>query len=153
MSKSRQSRRDILKAAVALPLVYATPLRAAPPPAETVTPALIAAATKEGQLTWYTSADLQLAEKVGKAFEQKFTGIRVRVERAGGERIFSRVAQENASGCMLPMRSVPATPRNFWCGRDRNCLCPACPRTLRDTFRPSIAIPMGCMRRSALHCA
>jgi len=43
MSKSRQSRRDILKAAVALPLVYATPLRAAPPPAETVTPALIAA--------------------------------------------------------------------------------------------------------------
>ena len=98
MSKSRQSRRDILKAAVALPLVYATPLRAAPPPAEMVTPALIAAATKEGQLTWYTSADLQLAEKVGKTFEQKFPGIRARVERAGGERIFSRVAQEYASG-------------------------------------------------------
>ena len=98
MSKSRQSRRDILKAAVALPLVYATPLRGAPPPAETVTPALIAAATKEGQLTWYTSADLQLAEKVGKTFEQKFPGIRARVERAGGERIFSRVAQEYASG-------------------------------------------------------
>ena len=36
--------------------------------------------------------------KVGKAFEQKFPGIRVRVERAGAERIFSRVAQENASG-------------------------------------------------------
>jgi hypothetical protein len=32
-------------------------------------------------LTWYTSADLQLAEKVGKAFEQKFPGIRARVER------------------------------------------------------------------------
>ncbi len=98
MLKSRQSRRDILKAAVALPLVYATPLRAAPPPAEMITPALIAAATKEGQLTWYTSADLQLAEKVGKTFEQKFPGIRARVERAGGERIFSRVAQEYASG-------------------------------------------------------
>ena len=94
----RFSRRKILKAAAALPLVYATHLRAAAPPAETITPAMIAAATKEGQLTWYTSADLQLAEKVGKAFEQKFTGIRVRVERAGGERIFSRVAQENASG-------------------------------------------------------
>jgi iron(III) transport system substrate-binding protein len=80
-----------------LPLVYATPLRAAPP-AESITPALIAAATKEGQLPWYTSANLQLAEKVGKAFEQKFPGIRVRVERAGGERIFSRVAQENALG-------------------------------------------------------
>ena len=59
---------------------------------------MIAAATKEGQLPWYTSANLQLAEKVGKAFEQKFPGIRVRVERAGGERIFSRVAQENALG-------------------------------------------------------
>jgi len=65
----RFSRRKILKAAAALPLVYATPLRAAAPPAESITPPLIAAATKEGELTWYTSADLQLAEKVGKAFE------------------------------------------------------------------------------------
>src|SRR5262249_852967 len=87
----RFSRRKILKAATALPVVYARPLGAAAPPAESITPALIAAATKEGQLTWYTSADLQLAEKVGKAFEQKFTSIRVRVERADGERIFSRV--------------------------------------------------------------
>ena len=54
----------------------AAPVRAAPPPEEAITPALIAAATKEGQVTWYTSADLQLAEKVGKAFEQKFPGIR-----------------------------------------------------------------------------
>jgi iron(III) transport system substrate-binding protein len=88
MPKHRSSRRDILKAAAALPLVYAAPLRATAPPAETITPALIAAATKEGHLTWHTSADLQLAEKVGKAFEQKFPGIRVRIERAGGERIF-----------------------------------------------------------------
>ena len=88
------SRREVLKGAAALPLVYATPLRAAPPPAEAITPALIAAATKEGQVAWYTSADLQLAEKVGKAFERKFPGIRARVERAGGERIFARVAQE-----------------------------------------------------------
>src|SRR5215471_2223229 len=54
----RFSRRRI-KAAAALPLVYATPQRAAAPPSEAIAPALIAAATKEGQ------ADLQLAEKVG----------------------------------------------------------------------------------------
>ena len=83
-------------------LVYATPLRAVAPPAQAITPALVAAATKEGQITWYTSADLQLAERVGKAFEQKFPGIRARVERAGGERIFSRVAQEYASGLHVP---------------------------------------------------
>jgi iron(III) transport system substrate-binding protein len=100
----RFSRRKILKAAAALPLVYAAPLRAAAPPAEAITPTLIAAAMKEGQLTWYTSADLQLAEKVGKAFEQKFSGILVRVERAGGERIFSRWRRNMRPGCMLPMR-------------------------------------------------
>ena len=79
------TRRAVLKSAAALPLVYASPMRAAPPPPQAITPALIAAAIREGQLTWYTSADLQLAEKVGKSFEQKFPGIRARVERAGGE--------------------------------------------------------------------
>lgn len=102
MSRVWLSRRSLLKSAAALPLVYAAPLRAAAPPAQTVTPALVAAATKEGQVTWYTSADLQLAEKVGKAFEQKFPGVRARVERAGGERIFSRVAQEYAAGLHVP---------------------------------------------------
>jgi iron(III) transport system substrate-binding protein len=102
MTTRRPSRRTILKSAAAMSLVYATPLRAAAPPAQAITPALVAAATKEGQVTWYTSADLQLAEKVGKAFEQKFPRIRARVERAGGERIFSRVAQEYAAGLHVP---------------------------------------------------
>ena len=102
MSKRQPSRRTVLKSAAALPLLCATPVRAAGPAPEAVTPALITAATKEGQVTWYTSADLQLAEKVGKAFEQKFPGIRARVERAGGERIFSRVAQEYAAGLHVP---------------------------------------------------
>ncbi|MFZ0351453.1 MAG: hypothetical protein WAM03_25435 [Pseudolabrys sp.] len=75
MNRRLLSRRKLLKAVAALPLAaYAAPLRAEPPPAQAITPALIAAATKEGQLTWYTSADLQLAEKVGKASEQKFRG-------------------------------------------------------------------------------
>ena len=95
------SRRDVIKSAVGLPLVCASTVQAAAPPPEGITPALLAAATKEGELSWYTSADLQLAEKVGKSFEQKFSGIRVRVERAGGERIFTRVAQECASGLRI----------------------------------------------------
>ena len=93
------SRREFLKTSVALSIgVFAEPARASPPPPEAITPALIAAAKKEGLVVWYTSADLQLAEIVGKAFEQKFSGITARVERAGGERIFSRVAQEYAVG-------------------------------------------------------
>src|SRR5271168_1544758 len=88
------SRRDVLGATAALAAgtVFAQPLRAAPPPPSPITPALIDAARKEGKVTFYTAIDLQTAEKVGKAFEAKYPGIAVRVER-----IFQRVAQEQAS--------------------------------------------------------
>ena len=69
----------------------------AAPPATAVTPALIEAAKKEGKVIWYTSVDLPLAEKVGKAFEAKYPGITVRVERSGAERVFQRIGQEYAS--------------------------------------------------------
>ncbi len=93
------SRRHVLKGTAALTIgSFAAKVQAAAPPARAITPELIAAAKKEGQVTWYTSADLQLANLVGKAFEKKFPGITARVERAGGERIFTRVAQEYASG-------------------------------------------------------
>ena len=139
----RFSRRKVLKAAAALPLVYATPLRAAGPPAETITPALIAAATKEGQLTWYTSADLQLAEKVGKAFEQKFAGIRVRVERAGGERIFSRVAQENASGLHVADAVSTGDAAQFLVWKRQKLLVPCVPEDVARHFPPEHRDPDG----------
>ena len=70
---------------------------AAAPPAEAVTPALIEAAKKEGKLAFYTAMDLPVAEKFAKAFEAKYPGIAVRVERSGAERVFQRIAQEQAS--------------------------------------------------------
>jgi iron(III) transport system substrate-binding protein len=92
------SRRDVLKASSALALTLpAMPLRAAAPPAEAVTPALIEAARKEGKVVHYTSVDLPLAEKVAKAFEAKYPGIAVRTERSGAERVFTRIAQERSS--------------------------------------------------------
>jgi iron(III) transport system substrate-binding protein len=97
--KSKFTRRDMLKAGTALAAttVFAEPIRAAAPAAEAVTPALIEAAKKEGKVIHYTSVDLPLAEKVGKAFEAKYPGITVRIERTGAERVFSRIAQEQAS--------------------------------------------------------
>ncbi|MFO1082349.1 MAG: extracellular solute-binding protein [Reyranellaceae bacterium] len=71
--------------------------RAAPVEAQKVTPALIEAATKEGKVTWYTSVDLPVAEKVGKSFEAAYPGIAVKVERSGAERIFQRIGQEYQS--------------------------------------------------------
>jgi len=95
MTKLRFSRRDVLKSGAALAAtVVASPLRAAPPVPEAITPALIEAAKKEGKLAFYTAMDLAFAERLGKSFEAKFPGIAVRVERSGAERIFTRIAQE-----------------------------------------------------------
>ena len=88
------TRRTILQGAAA---VFASPLRAAAPAAEPVTDALVMAARKEGKLAFYTAMDLAVAEKLAKAFEAAYAGIAVRVERSGSERVFQRVAQEQAS--------------------------------------------------------
>ena len=77
--------------------MFASPLRAAPPAAASITPELIEAAKKEGKVVFYTAMDLQFAQQLGKAFEAKFPGIAVRVERSGAERVFTRIGQEYAS--------------------------------------------------------
>src|SRR5689334_24089279 len=93
------SRRDVLKASGALlaGAAFSTRVMAAAPPPEPVTPALVEAAKKEGQVVYYTSTDLPVAEKLAKAFEAKYSGIAVRVERTGAERVFQRIGQEYAS--------------------------------------------------------
>src|SRR5437667_4299302 len=95
----RLSRRDILKGATALTLgtAFASPVGAAAPPAEAITPQLIDAAKKEGKVVWYTSIDLAVAERISASFKEKFSGIEVRVERTGAERVFQRIGQEYAS--------------------------------------------------------
>jgi len=96
MRTTKFSRRDVLKGATALAVgsVFAEPLRAAAPEPAAITPALIEAARKEGKVAFYTAMDLQFAQRLGKAFEAKFSGIAVRVERSGAERIFTRIGQE-----------------------------------------------------------
>jgi iron(III) transport system substrate-binding protein len=99
MKTRKLSRRDILKSSTALALgtVFASPVRAEAPPAEAITPQLIEAAGKEGKVVLYSSMDLPVGEKLGKAFEAKYPGIAVQIERSGSERLFQRVAQEAAS--------------------------------------------------------
>src|SRR5262249_49843979 len=98
MMIKRFSRRDMLKASAAAGLgVFAEPLRAAAPEPTAITPALVGAARKEGKVVYYTSIELVLAEKIAKAFEAKYPGISVAVERTGAERVFQRIGQEYAS--------------------------------------------------------
>src|SRR6266511_2679140 len=93
------SRRNVLAGvgAVFAGAAFSTRVLAEAPPAEPVTPALIDAAKKEGKVIYYTSTDLPVAEKLAKAFEAKYPGIAVRVERTGAERVFQRIGQEYAS--------------------------------------------------------
>ncbi len=100
MRDRKWSRRDVLKtsAVIAGGALFAEPARAAPPPPTSVTPELIEAACKEGKVAYYSALELNTAERLGKAFEAKYPGIAVRVERSGAERIYQRIAQEQSSG-------------------------------------------------------
>src|SRR5581483_10566795 len=100
MRRRSWSRREVLTASVgaAAATLFAQPARAALPPPATVTTELIAAARKEGKVSYYAAIELGVAERLGKIFEAKYPGIAVRVERSGAERIFQRIAQEQGSG-------------------------------------------------------
>lgn len=95
MTRRTLSRRSLLQGSALLAAgAIATPVRGAPPEAQKITPALIEAAKKEGKLSWYTSVDLPVAEKIARAFEARHPGVTVRVERSGAERIYQRIGQE-----------------------------------------------------------
>src|SRR5437762_8124750 len=100
MQPGKLHRDRLVRQRAAICFVLALPLaaaRAAAPPPSKITPELIEAAKKEGKAIWYTAVDLPVAERIAKAFEAKYPGIDMRVERSGGERIFQRVGQEYAS--------------------------------------------------------
>src|SRR5438045_5555397 len=99
MKHLKVSRRDLLKGTGALlaGAAFSTRVMADAPPAEPVTPAVIETAKQEGQIIYFTSTDLPVAEKLAKAFEAKYSGIKVRVERTGAERVFQRIGQQYAS--------------------------------------------------------
>jgi iron(III) transport system substrate-binding protein len=79
-----------------LAVTLATGAHAAAPEPQAITLQLIEAAKKEGRVVFYTAIDLQVAERIARAFEATY-GVRVQIERTGGERIFQRVAQERAN--------------------------------------------------------
>jgi iron(III) transport system substrate-binding protein len=98
------TRREALKggAAAAAASLFAQPLRAQAPAATAVTPALVDAAKKEGKVVWYAAMDLPVSERVARAFEVKYPGIAVRIERTGSERQFQRLVQERTANIFAP---------------------------------------------------
>jgi iron(III) transport system substrate-binding protein len=78
-------------------LFLAVPALAAAPAPTAATPELLAKAKQEGTIVWYTSIELQTAERVAKAFEAAHPGVKVQVERNGCERLVQRLGQERGS--------------------------------------------------------
>lgn len=94
------SRRVLGLLALALPLSLALPALAAlllPPRAEAADAVDMAAARREGTVSWYTSTPVATAQKIAALFEQQ-TGIKVQLFRSGGSAVVRRFMQEAEAG-------------------------------------------------------
>jgi iron(III) transport system substrate-binding protein len=151
------SRREILQgsvkgsAALAFGTLFASPVRAAPPPAEAITPQLIEAAKKDGKVVFYSSMDLPVGEKLGKAFEAKYPGIAVQIERSGSERLFQRVAQEFGSGIRAADIINSSDASHFITWKKDNWLAPFVSEDVAQHFPPEFRDPDGMSATSRIY--
>src|SRR6201995_5980708 len=145
MRDRKWSRREVLAASTALAAgaLFPEPLRAAAPPPSTVTPALIEGAPKEGKLSFYSALELNVAERLGKTFEAKYPGISVRVERSGAERIFQRIAQEQASNINAVDVANSTDPPHYLDWKKKDWLAPYLPDDVAKHFPADQVDPDG----------
>jgi iron(III) transport system substrate-binding protein len=145
MRHRQWSRRDVLKSSTvfAAGALFAEPIRAAAPPPTEATPELIEAARKEGKISYYSALELNVAERLGKAFEAKYPGISVRVERSGAERIFQRIAQEQGSGINAVDVANSTDPAHYLDWKSKDWLAPYVPDDVAKHFPTDQVDPDG----------
>src|ERR1700686_5295045 len=153
MKRQRLSRRDILKGATTLALgtVFAAPVRAEAPPAQAITPQLIEAAKKEGKVVLYSAMDLPVGEKLAKAFEAKYPGIQVQVERSGSERLFQRVAQEFGSDIHAADVINSSDASHFISWKKNGWMAPFVSEDIAQHFLPQFRDPDGMSATSRIY--
>ncbi len=141
------SRRTVLKAGAALgaATVFAGPLKAAPPAPSAVTPALIEAARKEGRASFYTALELNTSERLARAFEAKYPGIAIRVERSGAERVYQRIVQEQSSRIFAVDVVCSTDPSHFidWTGKGKDWVAPFVTEDMARHFPQDQVDPNG----------
>jgi iron(III) transport system substrate-binding protein len=141
------SRRTVLKAGAALGAasVFAEPLKAAAPAPSAVTQALIEAARKEGKASFYTALELNTSERLARAFEAKYPGIGIRVERSGAERVYQRIVQEQSSRIFAVDVVCSTDPSHFidWTAKDKNWVEPFVTEDMAKHFPPDQVDPNG----------
>ena len=132
----RISRRDLLvgSGALAASAAFSTQVLSTAPPATAVTSALIEAARKESKVVWYTSIDLKLSERIGKAFEERYPGIQCKVERSGAERLLQRIMQEYTANvhAVDVVNSSDASLLVYW--KDQDMLAPYVPEDVAKFY-------------------
>jgi iron(III) transport system substrate-binding protein len=90
------TRRDLIVGAAAVPAAAFVPLRSAE--AQELTPSerkLYEAAKAEGQITWYSGQyNAETSEAVGRAFGERYPGVRCNVVRSTSQVAFQRLSQD-----------------------------------------------------------
>ena len=108
--------------------------------ADGITPEILAAAKTEGQVTYYTSADLVLANKLKAAFEAKY-GIKVNVLRQSSSLIFNRANQEFDLGTNAADTVETSVMSHFVDMKAKKMLMPFTPATASLIRSPKLYDP------------
>src|SRR3982075_438300 len=149
--RKKLTRRDIIKGSAALGLTaYAAPLKAAAPEPVAITPALVEAARKEAKVILYSSMDLPVGEKLGRAFEAQYPGIAVQIERSGSERLFQRVDQEFGAGIRAADVINSSDASHFISWKKNGWLAPFVTEDIAQHFLPEFRDPDGMFATSRI---
>jgi iron(III) transport system substrate-binding protein len=150
--RKKLSRRDLIRGSAALGLtVFAAPSRAAAPEPVAITPDLVDAARKEAKVILYSSMDLPVGEKLGKAFEAKYPGIEVQIERSGSERLFQRIDQEMASSIRAVDVVNSSDASHFISWKKNGWLAPFVSEDIAQHFLPQFRDPDGMSATSRIY--
>ena len=150
------TRRDMIKASAALGLsalgtsALATRVLAAGPEPVAITPELVDSARKEGKVILYSSMDLPVGEKLGKAFEAKYPGMEVQIERSGSERLFQRLNQEFSSNIRACDVVNSSDASHFISWKRNNWLAPFVTEDIAQHFLPAYRDPEGLFATSRI---
>ena len=127
--------------------VFAAPVRAAGAASRSRSrPQLVEAAKKEAKVILYSSMDLPVGEKLGKAFEAAYPGMTVLIERSGSERLFQRIDQEFASGIRAADVINTSDASHIITWKRNGWLTPYVSEDMARHFPLSIATPTACPR-------
>ena len=150
--RNKLSRRDIVKASAALGLsAWAARVLAAAPAPVSITTDLVEAARKEGKVVLYSSMDLPVGEKLGKAFEAHYPGIAVQIERSGSERLFQRVDQEFASNIRAADVINTSDASHIITWKKNGWLAPFVTEDIAQHFLPQFRDPDGMSATSRIY--